>query len=122
MATPEYVISLLGGIDANIRRALGDVFRYVLIQLRIGRVAHQQRSENLQAYFLTGRTDATPGTEFSVAHGLASAPYVAIPVLDLQTVNQELVPLAVSRAADASRIYLTSTAADAPFCILVEAP
>jgi hypothetical protein len=122
MATPEYVVSLLGGLESGLRRALTDAFRYVLINLRFGRVAHQQRAENVQAYYLSGRTAVTPGDEFSIAHGLAVAPYVAIPVLDLQTVNQELVPLAVSRAADANRIYLTSSVADAPFTVLVEGP
>lgn len=120
MATPEYVIAELGGVESNLKRALSNIFRYVLGNLRIGRVAHQSRSENLQAYFITGRTAAVANTEFSIAHGMGSTPYVAIPVLDLQTVNAEIVPLAVSRAADGTRIYLTSSVADAPFTVLVE--
>lgn len=120
MANPEYVASQLGGVESGLKRALIDVFRYVLGNLRIGRPTHQARSENVQAYFLTGRTAAVAGEEFSIAHGLGTAPYLAIPVLDLQSVNAEIVPLGVPRAADGSRIYLSSSVEDAPFTILVE--
>lgn len=120
MANPEYVVAQLGGVDATIKRALTDVFRYVLGNLRLGRPENEARAENLQCYFLSGRTAAVAGEEFSIAHGLGSAPYLAIPVLDLQTVNAEIVPLGVPRAADASRIYLSSSVQDAPFTIMVE--
>lgn len=121
MANPEYVVSQLGSVEVAIRKVLIDIFRYVLGNLRFGRPAHQARAENLQAYFLTGRTPTIANTEFSIAHGLGSTPYLLVPVLDLQTVNQELVPLVVSQAADKARIYLKSSATDAPFCVLVEA-
>jgi hypothetical protein len=120
MANPEYVASELGGVDAGLKRALIAIFRYVLGNLRFGRPSDTARAENLQAYYFTGRTASVANTEFSIAHGLGAIPYLLIPVLDLQTENQELVPLVVSRPADAARIYLTSSATDAPFCVLVE--
>lgn len=121
MANPEYVASQLGGVDSTLKRSLIDVFRYVLGNLRFGRPTNQTRAENVQAYYLTGITHAVADTEFSIAHGLGSAPYVLVPVLDLQAVNAAIVPLTVTRAADASRIYLKSSVAGATFTILAEA-
>jgi hypothetical protein len=122
MANAGYVASLVGSLDAATKRVLNDVFTYVLQNLRLGRPVHQGRAENLQLYFLSGRTATVAGTEFSIAHGMGSAPYLVIPVLDVQTVNAEIVPLGVPRAADASRIYLSSSVEDAPFMVLVEGP
>lgn len=121
MANPEYVQSQLGGVESGLRRALMDVFRYVLGNLRIGRPSTQTRSENLQAYFLSGRTAGIANEEFSIPHGLNSAPYLLVPVLDLQATNAELVPLKVTKAADTARVYLSSSAVDTPFTVLVEA-
>lgn len=121
MANPEYVLAQLGGIDSDLKRVLAAVFRYVLQNLRLGRVAHQTRLENVQAYFLNGTTAAVANAEFSIAHGLGSAPYVLLPVLDLQTVGAKLVPLTVTRAADASRVYLSSSVTSAPVSVVVEA-
>lgn len=120
MANPEYVASQLGGVDPGIRKSLTDVFRYVLGNLRFGRPS-QPRAENMQLYFVSGTTAAVANDEFSIAHGLATAPYLLIPVLDLQTVNAAIVPLTVTRAADASRIYLSSAEAGVTFTVLVEA-
>jgi hypothetical protein len=122
MAKSSYVQTLLGTLDSDTRRVFSGIFDYVLQNLRVGRPTDQARSENLQAYFLTGTTPAVADTEFSIAHGLASAPYLLMPVLDLQGVNAQLVPLYVTRAADASRVYLASPETNAAFTVLVEAP
>jgi hypothetical protein len=121
MATSAYTDALLGGVDAALRRALKAVFDYVLRNLRFGRPEHQTPTENFQLYYVTGRTATVADTEFSIAHGLGQAPYLAIPVLDLQSVGASTVPLEVSRAADGVRIYLKSSEADAPITLLVEA-
>jgi hypothetical protein len=120
MATPGYIDSLVGNLEAPLRAALVRVFDYVLRNLRFGPVTHQARTENFQAYYLTGTTPATANTEFSIAHGLGRVPYVLIPVLSLDSVNQAIVPLAVSRAADASRVYLTSSSTSAAIAVMVE--
>ncbi len=122
MAVSTYVESLLGGLDRDTKRALKTVFEYVLRNLRFGRPDHQVPSENFQAYFVEGRTAAVANEEFTIVHGLAQAPYLAVPVLDLQAVGASSVPLEVTRAADGVRIYLKSATVDAPITLLVEAP
>lgn len=122
MANPEYVGAQLGGVESGLKLTLVNIFRYVLANLRLGRPAHQTRAENGQLYYLTGTTASVANTEFSIAHGLGQAPYVLVPVLDLQTEGAKLVPLTVTRVADASRVYLSSSVVSAPVTILVEAP
>ena len=120
MASPGAIQTYVGGLDSTLRKVLINVFDYVLPNLRWGRPAHQQRAENLQAYYLEATTPGVADTEFSIAHGLASAPYLLIPVLHLQDVGAKLVPLTVTRAADTSRVYLSSSVTNAPVFILVE--
>lgn len=120
MANAPYVETLLAGLPAEVKKALKQAFDYVLVNLRLGRCAPGTRAENLQIYAVEGRTHATPETEFSIAHGLGRAPYLLVPVLALDTENAELVPLRVTRAADAARIYLASSVADAPIRVLIE--
>jgi hypothetical protein len=120
MATPGYIDSLIGALDKDVKLALKRIFEYVLRNLRLGPVAHQEKSENLQAYYLLSTTAAEANQEFSVAHGLGRVPYVVVPVLSLDSVNQQIVPLRVSRAADASRIYLASSSTSAAIAMLVE--
>jgi hypothetical protein len=120
MATPGYIDTLTGGLDAPLKVALKRIFEYVLRNLRLGPVVHQGRTENLQAYYLVGTTPATANEEFSIAHGLGRVPYVLLPVVSLDSVGQSLVPLTVSRAADASRVYLTSSSTSAAIAVLVE--
>lgn len=122
MAKTEGVTSLTGSLPPDVRLALQRIFDYVLKNLRLGRPDHQVASENLQASFVTGTTHAVAGTEFSIAHGRDAAPYLVVPVLDLQTVGARTVPLQVTRAADDTRLYLKSTIASAPICLLVEGP
>jgi hypothetical protein len=120
MANPAYIESLTGGLEPPVKLAFKRCFDYVLRNLRLGPVVHQTRVENLQAYYLTGTTPAVADQEFSLAHGLARVPYLLIPVLGLDTVGQQIVPLRVSRAADESRIYLRSTAVSAAIAVMVE--
>jgi len=120
MANPAYIESLTGGLEPPLKLAFKRCFDYVLRNLRLGPVVHQTRTENLQAYYLTGTTPAVAGQEFSIAHGLARVPYVLIPVLALDAIGQEIVPLRVTRAADESRIYLSSSAVSAALAVMVE--
>jgi len=120
MATPGYIDSLIGGLEADLRVALKRIFDYVLRNLRFGPVVHQVRTENFQAYYYTATTPATANEEFSVAHGLGRVPYVLFPVLSLDSINQSIVPLTVSRAADASRFYLKSSSTSVAIAIMVE--
>jgi hypothetical protein len=47
-------------------------------------------------------------------------PHYALPVLELDRPGAKVVPLEVTRAADARRIYLKSTSTSAPITLLVE--
>jgi hypothetical protein len=122
MATPGYIQALVGGLPADIKAALQKIGEYILGNLKLGHPEHQTRATNLQAYWVTGRTHVTPGAEFSIVHGLEQPPYLAVPVIDLQAVGSATVALQVTRAADANRIYLTSSVSDAPIALLIEAP
>ena len=120
MANASYVASLVGNLPAEHKLAWKRVADYVLANLRFGPVAHQTRTENLQAYYLTATTPATANQEFSIAHGLHRTPYVLLPVLSLDSVNQAIVPLSVSRAADDYRVYLKSSSTSAAIAVMVE--
>lgn len=122
MADLGYVKSQLKGIkDAQTRAALDTIFTHVLGNIRIGVPEHQTRAENLQMYWLQSTTAASTG-EFSIAHGLGTTPHYAIPVLELDRVGSRVGGLTVSRAADASRVYLKADAGstNSPLTVLVE--
>ena len=68
-----------------------------------------------------GVTSSVADTEVAVVHNLGSAPRVAFPCLDLGTVGAQMVPLKVTRAADTSRLYVSSSSTSAAFTIFVEA-
>lgn len=120
MARAALIDTITGGLDPDLRRVLKQIFEYVLGNLRLGQPINQERAENLQAYFYDVVTPATPGTEFSIQHNLGIAPYLLLPVLPLQSVNAQIVPLRVTKLADANRIYLSSTVASASVTVLVE--
>jgi len=120
MADSSYVKSLFGTVAADIRLAADRAFTYVLANLRFGAVEHQTRATNFQAYWLTGTTSSNANAEFSIAHGLGRTPVVAFPVLPLNSENAQTVPLTVSRAADAQRVYLKSSSTSAAIALLVE--
>lgn len=120
MATSAAVESLIGSLDAVTKKALKAIFDYVLKNLRVGRPGHQEPSENFQASFVEGTTASVANQEFSILHGRDSAPYLAIPVVDLGTIGSKVVDLTVTRAADGSRVYFSSSVTDAPIRLLLE--
>jgi len=119
MATTGELEALLGGLDQAIRAVLLRVVRALVPNLRFGPADHQVKSENFQAYYLESTTAASTA-EFSVLHGLGRTPYLAVPVLRLDSTAQQVVPLEVPRVADGQRVYLKSTSTSALFTILVE--
>jgi hypothetical protein len=120
MADPAYVQSLLGPLPVEQRSVWRRVWEYVLGNLHFGPVAHQTRLTNFQAYYLAGTTPAAANEEFTIAHGLGRAPYVLLPALALDAIGGQMVPLKVTRAADASRVYLSSPTTSAAIWIVVE--
>lgn len=120
MASAAYIETLLGSVAGDVKKAMKDVFTYLLRNVRFGRPGDAEPAENFSGHFYLGRTHAVSGTEFVIAHKLERAPYLAIPVLDLQTVGSETIPLQVTRAADSSFIYLASAEEDVPFVLYAE--
>lgn len=123
MANSSYLKSLVGSTPADIKAALGRCWEYLCDgSLRFGPVdSNRPRTENFAGIYVSGTTHATANTEFSLVHGLGTAPQVIVPVLDLNTLGSQLVPLAVStRAADATRLYLTSSSTGAAVTLYVE--
>jgi len=120
MANAAYVTSLLGGLDASVRAAWKRVWDHVLTDIAFGAADDQSRAENLRGHFYTATTSGAADAEFSVAHGLGTTPRLAFPVLPLNVVNAQSVTLAVTRAADAHRLYLSSPSTAAVIYLYVE--
>lgn len=120
MADSSYVQSLFGGVAEDVKKAAVAAFRYVLDNLKLGPFNEGRRALNFQWYWFSGTTAANAGDEFSIAHGMGRIPMVVLPVLPLDQVGSQIVPLRVSRAADVNRMYFTSSSTSAAFAVLVE--
>ena len=112
-----YVSTLLNSLPAEIKPPLQAIFDYLQDNWRLG---SRVRATNAQWYRVTGTTSSNAGTEFSIVHGLDSPPTWLIPIVDLTAVGSQLVPLTVSKAPDASRVYLTSSSTGATFTAYLE--
>ena len=117
MASKGYIAAILNQLEANIKKALQPAFDHVLDDFVIGSAT---KAANFRWVKVAGTTHADANTEFTIAHGLGTTPLWVIPVLRLDQVNTQLVNLAVSRAPDEQRIYLTSASTGVPFVALVE--
>jgi len=113
-----YVATLLNALPGDLKKVLVPAFDYVQDSFRLGT---SPRATNAMWYRIETTTHADAGSEFSVRHGLGTAPHTLIPVLDLTAQNAQLVPLTVSKSADGTRVYLTSTSTSAPVTFFVEA-
>ena len=108
----------LGSLPPDHKKALVAAFRYVLNNLSWTR-QDRGRAQNAQMYYTSGTTSSNANTEFSLAHGLAAAPSYLIPVLPLDEVGAQIVPLQISKAADTKRVYLKSSSTSAAITVLV---
>jgi len=122
MADLSLIESELNGLPVEMRATFLRIFRAFLKDLRFGHPKGEQPDPmwNFGGGFFHGTTPATPGDEFTIAHGFGRVPYLAFPVLMLDTVGSSVVPVTVSRAADNKRLYFTSTIASAPVTLGVE--
>lgn len=112
MASRGYINSLLNNLPADQRTVFTLIFDEVLRQFRLGT---DRKAENLAWFEMESTTAAVANTEFSVLHGMSAAPTRFIPSLKLDVVNSQIVPLTVSRAADARRAYFKSSSTSAVF-------
>lgn len=119
MADIGAIKSFFGTCPPEVRQAAEQAFTYVLNNLTLG-APDQNRAKNFQWYWLTSTTPAVANTEFSIAHGLGRVPNVMLSALPLNAIGGQTVPLQVSRAADANRVYLKSSSTSAAITLLVE--
>lgn len=117
MADKGYTFGLLNALQEDIRRVLGQVFTHTLDTYRLG---GDTKALNFLWYRIDGTTHATAGTEFSVEHGMGTAPSKAIPIMDLTAINSQNPVLSVSRAPDARRVYFTSASTNVAFTLYLE--
>lgn len=120
MADLGLVRAYLGGLPQEQRRAFTSLFEYLLKNWRVGLPGHQGVAPNMAWVQLTSTTAVDAGVEFAVRHGLAVAPKVAFPALDLTSSGGQFVAVTVSRPADATYVYLRSTSTGVPFVLFVE--
>jgi hypothetical protein len=114
--------SLAAGIpDATTRRIVTEICEEICGKggLTFGDPDHQRRATNHRSFFEVSTTATSTG-EFSIRHGLPTAPTLAIPVLDVGQPGAQLVPLEVTRAADGQRVYLKSATTSARITLLLE--
>jgi hypothetical protein len=107
----------INALPVDIRKPLQRAFYELLDNFRFG---SGRRAQNAQLYRITATTHADANTEFAIAHGLGSAPTQVFPIVDLKSIGSQLVPLQVSRAADATNLYLRSTSTGAVVTLFVE--
>lgn len=117
MAVKAYVDQQLNALPVDLRYPLQQAFHYLMDSWRVGTAP---RAENAQWYRVQATTPVSSNTEFAVTHGIGTAPETLIQVLDLTAINSQMVPLTVSRAADAERVYLKSPSTNAVFTLLLE--
>ena len=117
MAVYGNVDRILNALDANVRVPLAAAFEYIMREYSFG---DGTKADNFNLFRISGTTHGTANTEFSVAHGMDHAPSKLIPFLQLDAVGGQLVPLKVSRASDARRIYLSSPSTGAAFVAYLE--
>ncbi len=117
MATKAYVETFINALPTEIRYPIRSALWYLMDNWRLGTAT---RAENAQLYRVSAITHATANTEFTVAHGLSDAPSQAVQILDLSSAGAQVVPLTVSRVADAKYLYLTSASTNASITLLVE--
>lgn len=120
MATKGFVDAILNNLDDKVKRILVPAFEYVLDTIRFGHPDPGTRAENFSIFWFTVTTPSTGGTEFSIHHGLNVTPQLLIPVLPLDVVGAQIVPLQVTRAADGQRVYLSSPSTSAVLYVGLE--
>lgn len=114
--------------DPAAQLTLKGIFRYVLKNAAFGRATGSTQSaastavpaENFSGGFFKGTTPAVANREFTIGHNFGRSPYLLIPVLPLDQVSASIVRLTVSRAADASNVYLKSAETSQPIFVYLE--
>lgn len=122
MADLGFIEGEIRALPADLRATFTRIFRGFLKDIRFGHPKGEQPDPmlNLGGGFFSATTPAVANTEFVITHGFGRTPYLVIPVLPLDVVGAQMVPLTVTRAADDRRIYLSSSVTNAAITIAVE--
>lgn len=123
MSDLGFVLEEIKGFPAALQPGLIRIFRDVMTNLRFGHPSGEQPdpSTNFGAGYFEGTTPAIANMEFSIdISRFGRAPYLIVPVLPLDQVGAQIVPLKVTRAADNKRVYLSSSVVSAAITVLVE--
>jgi hypothetical protein len=125
MATSSFARTLIGGLEADIKKALSDVFDYLLNNtLAFGPIeanAAQTKTTNFAGRYVKVVTSGTASQEVAVAHGLGRTPNVMWEVASPRVVNSVLsLNVSFTRAADENRFYVASASTGVTFWVYVE--
>jgi diacylglycerol kinase family enzyme len=123
MADRGYVKTILAGLKPeadSLKRSFTAIFEYLLKDIRFGRAEDGVASTNFGGGFFTATTAAVANEEFSITHSFGRTPYLLIPVLPLDAVDASIVPLQVTRAADAQKVYLSSSETGVSIVVYLE--
>lgn len=102
----------INSLPENIRYAVRSALYFLSDNFRLGDSA---KAENALWYAVEATTPAVANTELVVPHQMSSIPARFIPVVRLSEVNNQLINLKVSRAADAVNVYFKSASTSAVF-------
>jgi hypothetical protein len=125
VATSSFARTLIGGLGADFKKALGEVFDYLLNNsLAFGPIdadAAQTKTTNFLGRYVKVTTSGTANQEAAIAHGLGRTPNVMWQVVSPRVVNARFIgDLTVSRAADDNRLYVTSASTGATVWMYIE--
>jgi hypothetical protein len=122
MADLGLIESELRALPTDVQPTFLRIFRAILPDLRFGHPTGDTKdpSENFGAGFFAVTTPGVANTEFTIPHGFGRTPYLVVPVLPLDQVNAQIVPLKVTRVADDKRVYLSSSVVNATITVFVE--
>ena len=115
--------NLLNGLEDTTNRILRGVFKIVTRDVRFGRATGLTAvvpSKNFGGGFVSFTTPGTANKEFAVAHSFGRPPYLLVPAAPLNQANAAIVRLTVSRAADATYVYLKSPDTNAVAFVYLE--
>lgn len=110
MATKGALDIYINALPQELRYPIRSALYYLSDNWRLG---DGPRAENAQWYPVESTTASVANTEFSVKHGIGAVPSRFIPVMRLNEVGNQLVPLTVSRPADATYCYFKSSSTSA---------
>lgn len=127
MANISNIENMLHGIkDQQTQLILIAANRYLVQRgIAFGRATDPNKTmvpaQNMQGGFFTATTPSTANKEFTIAHDFGRAPYLLVPILPLDQVNAVVgIQLTLTRAADATYVYLKSPTTSVPIFVYLE--